>query len=178
MSAHLTIFLIAVSLSMDTFSLSLCYGTLNLSKQKTILLSIIVGIFHFFMPLIGMNLGNMIIDKLIIDGKYIIMIILTFIGIDMILSALKNEEKNLLVSFFGILLFAFSVSLDSFSTGLGLRLITNEILESVFIFSIISALFTYAGIKLGRFLSVKYGKIANIIGGVILILLGISFILH
>lgn len=178
MSAQLTVFLIAISLSMDTFSLSLCYGTLNLSKSKIILLSVIVGIFHYFMPLIGMSIGSAIISKLIIDSKYIILIILSFIGIDMILSAIKDEEKNLLTSFFGIILFAFSVSIDSFSTGLGLRLITSEVFDAVLIFSIVSALFTYAGIKLGKFLSDKYGKIANILGGVVLIIIGIIFFIH
>lgn len=175
MSPQVTIFLIAISLSMDTFSLSLCYGTLNLSKNKIIALSVVVGIFHYFMPLIGMSIGNAIINKLIIDGKYIILIILSFIGIDMILSAIKNEEKNLLTSFVGIILFAFSVSIDSFSTGIGLKLITNEIFDAVLIFSIVSALFTFLGIKLGKFLSDKYGKIANIIGGIVLILIGIGF---
>lgn len=175
MSTQLTIFLIAISLSMDTFSLSLCYGTLKLPRNKTILLSLIVGIFHYFMPLIGMSIGSAIIDKLIIDGKYIILIILSFIGVDMILSAIKNEEKNMLTSFLGIIIFAFSVSIDSFSTGLGLKLITNEVFDSVLIFSIVSALFTYAGIKLGKFLSDKYGKIANILGGVVLILIGVLF---
>ena len=175
MSPQITIFLIAISLSMDTFSLSLCYGTLNLSKNKVIILSIIVGIFHYFMPLIGMSIGNAIINKLIIDSKYIILIILSFIGIDMILSAIKNEEKNLLTSFIGIILFAFSVSIDSFSTGLGLKLITNEVFDAALIFSIVSALFTYAGIKLGKYLSDKYGKIANIMGGIVLIIIGIVF---
>ena len=37
------IFVIAVSLSMDAFSLSLAYGTLALSKQETIQLSSIVA---------------------------------------------------------------------------------------------------------------------------------------
>ena len=56
------IFVIAVSLSMDAFSLSLAYGTLGLSKKETIQLSSIVGIYHFFMPIIGMFLGKFILN--------------------------------------------------------------------------------------------------------------------
>ena len=173
-----TMFLVGVSLSMDTFSLSLCYGTLNLNNKKSILLSIIVGIFHFVMPLIGLTIGNAIINSLIIDGKYLILIILSLIGIDMILEAFKENEKTLLTSFGGILLFAFSVSLDSFSTGLGLNLMTNNIIGTLIIFTITSASFTYLGIKLGKTLSSKFGKISNIIGGIILILLGFYFFFH
>ena len=45
------IMIIAVSLSMDAFSLSLAYGTVNLDKKSCLKLSIIVGLYHFFMPL-------------------------------------------------------------------------------------------------------------------------------
>lgn len=178
MNTLLTMFLVGVSLSMDTFSLALCYGTLNISKIKTIILSITVGLFHFFMPLLGLTIGNFVINNIIIDGKYIILIILSFIGIDMILSSIKNEEKKLLTSFVGILLFAFSVSIDSFSTGIGLKLMTNDILSSLIIFSITSAGFTFLGIKLGKILNEKYGKYACIGGGVVLIMLGIFFFLN
>ena len=42
--------IIAVTLSMDAFSLSLAYGTIGLDKKNIILLSCIVGIYHFIMP--------------------------------------------------------------------------------------------------------------------------------
>ena len=60
MSSFLTILLIAISLSMDAFSLALVYGLLIYSKKRKLLLSIIVGIYHFFMPLIGMLFGNIL----------------------------------------------------------------------------------------------------------------------
>lgn len=170
-----TMFLVGISLSMDTFSLSLCYGTLNLSEKKTILLSIIVGIFHFFMTLLGLSIGNLIINNLVFDGKYLILLIFSVIGIDMILESFKEQEKTMLTSFLGILLFAFSVSIDSFSTGIGLNLMTDNILGSLIIFTLTSSIFTYIGVKLGKVLNTKLGKISNIIGGGVLILLGIYF---
>ena len=175
MQELLTILLLAVSLSMDTFSLSLCFGTMNVTKKQVYTLSIIVGIFHFIMPFIGLNIGNVIIEHIIVDSKYILLMILSIIGIDMIISSIKNEEKRFLLSFGGILLFAFSVSLDSFSTGLGLNLMTDNILFALSSFSICSFLFTYMGVKLGNKLSDKYGRTAGIIGGIVLILLGIYF---
>jgi putative Mn2+ efflux pump MntP len=51
------ILVIAISLSMDAFSLSLAYGTLDIDKKNIYTLSIIVGIYHFFMPLIGYFVG-------------------------------------------------------------------------------------------------------------------------
>ena len=177
MQEILTILLLAVSLSMDTFSLSLCYGTMNISKSKTYLLSLIVGTFHFIMPIIGLKIGNSIIEHVIVDGKYIILLILTVIGIDMIISSIKKEEKNILISLGGILLFALSVSLDSFSTGLGLNLMTDNILFALTSFTFFSSVFTFLGIKLGNNLEERYGKVAGFFGGIILIILGIYFFL-
>ncbi|MBE6153362.1 MAG: hypothetical protein E7166_03980 [Firmicutes bacterium] len=175
MSTLFTIFLVGVSLSMDTFSLSLCYGTLNLNNKTTIILSVIVGVFHFLMPLLGITIGNIIIDNLLINGNYLILMIFSIIGIDMIIEAFKEQEKKLLTSFFGILIFAFSVSIDSFSTGIGLKLMTDNILGSLIIFTLTSSTFTYCGIKLGKIINTRLGKISNIIGGIVLIFLGIYF---
>ena len=178
MNSLIAMFLLGVSLSMDTFSLSLCYGTLNLSNKKALILSTTVGIFHFFMPLIGMSIGSLIIDKLIISGNLLILIIFCLIGLDMIIGALKKEDKKLLTSMYGIIIFAFSVSLDSFSTGLGLNVITDNIFGTLLIFTLTSASFTFLGVKLGKKLKEQFGTITTIIGGISLILLGIYFFFH
>lgn len=39
--------LIGISLSMDAFSLSMIYGTLNLERKSIVFLSFLVGVFHF-----------------------------------------------------------------------------------------------------------------------------------
>ena len=45
-----SLIILGITLSMDTFSLSTIYGTLGIEKKKQYLLSIIVGLFHFIMP--------------------------------------------------------------------------------------------------------------------------------
>ena len=68
----ITIFLIAVSLSMDAFSLALIYGTQAISKKGKILLSIIVGLYHFIMPQIGNIIGKIILNILPIKTNIIV----------------------------------------------------------------------------------------------------------
>ena len=58
--------LIAVGLSMDAFSLALSYGTLELSNTDNIKTSFFVGIFHFFMPILGLLIGNYLVEKLLV----------------------------------------------------------------------------------------------------------------
>ena len=104
------IFLIAISLSMDAFSLSLAYGTNKIENKTKYILSIIVGIFHFFMPLIGSSIGNIILKIIKIKPQIIVSIILSFIGISM---CIKKEEKiNPIKNIIEIFFFALAVSLD------------------------------------------------------------------
>lgn len=172
----LTLILIAVSLSMDAFSLSLLYGTEGINKKDKLILSIIVGIYHFIMPLIGLGIGIFATSKLIINTNKLVGIILSLISIEMIISSFKNKEQKFLLSIPGYILFGLSVSVDSLTTGIGLSAITSNYILSSSIFSIISFIFTFLGLNLGNILNQKYGKISTVIGGLILLLFGIIYI--
>ena len=170
-------FIIAVSLSMDAFSLALAYGTQNISKPKTIILSISVGIFHFFMPLFGYIVGYKIINILPIKPNTLIFIVLFIIGIQILLESIKNNNIVKPLSYIEILLFSLAVSLDSFTIGLGLEFIYKNIFISVLLFSITSLFFTYIGLNIGKIINQIIGKLSTFIGGLILIIVGILYIL-
>lgn len=175
MDTFFTTLIIGISLSMDAFSLALIYGTQSISKKNKIILSIIVGIYHFVMPLLGVFLGNIILKYLVINLSIVVSIIFLFIGIEMIISSIKDDSHDFVVSIFGFLIFGLSVSIDSFTTGIGLNVINNNYLEVSSIFCIISGSFTYLGLILGNKLGSIFGKLSTIIGGVILIILGIIY---
>ena len=169
------VFFIAVSLSMDAFSLSLAYGTINLRKKDINILSIIVGVYHFFMPILGMLLGSYITRFIHIGEDIICLIIFSLIGINMIIESKKDQEKVKYMKLSEMLLFGFAVSIDSFSVGIGLNNISNNFIVCSCIFSLTSFIFTYIGLKLGKKLSLLIGKLATLIGGLCLIILGIVF---
>ena len=175
MDTFFTTLIIGISLSMDAFSLALICGTQSISKKNKIILSIIVGIYHFVMPLLGVFLGNIILKYLVINLSIVVSIIFLFIGIEMIISSIKDDSHDFVVSIFGFLIFGLSVSIDSFTTGIGLNVINNNYLEVSSIFCIISGSFTYLGLILGNKLGSIFGKLSTIIGGVILIILGIIY---
>lgn len=175
MDTFFTTLIIGISLSMDAFSLALIYGTQSISKKNKIILSIIVGIYHFVMPLLGVFLGNVILKYLVINLSIVVSIIFLFIGIEMIISSIKDDSHDFVVSIFGFLIFGLSVSIDSFTTGIGLNVINNNYLEVSSIFCIVSGSFTYLGLILGNKLGSIFGKLSTIIGGVILIILDIIY---
>ena len=169
------LFFIAISLSMDAFSLSIAYGTLSLSKKEINLLSVIVGLYHFFMPIIGMYVGRYILNIIRIDEDIIVLIIFSIIGLNMIIESFRKRETIKKMKLLEMIIFGFAVSIDSFSIGIGLnKLTTNPLIASI-IFSFISFLFTYIGLLFGKKLNTYFGKFATILGGFTLILLGIIF---
>lgn len=165
----------AIGLSIDAFSLAVIYGMNQISRKKIITLSILVGIFHFLMPyignLIGINLLTVFVDK----ANFIAGAVFLIIAIEM-LSSLKEEEKIMSLSkIYHLIFFAFTVSLDSFSVGIVLSLEHEHIITAGCVFSIVSATFTYLGLKLGKFMSKKYSNKATIVGAWILIILSLKY---
>lgn len=172
-----SILLIGIALSMDTFSLSLGVGTFNITNKQAFKLALIVGVMHFFMPIFGMLLGDKIIKMFELQCDILLGIILIFIAIQMLIDIIRHEENKFNLSTLGMFIFALGVSLDSFSVGLGIKAITDNINLATSIFAICSFLFTYSGILIGKFASKIIGTYANIVGVIILFILGIVHIL-
>lgn len=172
MSSFFTILLIGISLSMDAFSLALIYGMQGMSNKQKLLLSIIVGIYHFIMPLIGLSFGTIVENINIISIDIVAALILIYIGIELIISNYKKEERIELTKT-GFLIFGLSVSLDSLTVGIGLKAITNTYLLSSIIFSLSSFIFTHLGLTLGNLIGNKVGSYSKFVGGIILIIIAI-----
>ena len=170
------VFMIAISLSMDAFSLSLAYGTLNLDRKYINVLSIIVGIYHFIMPLLGMWIGSYILKILPVPTNIIVFIVLVLIGIEMIIESFKIEKNISLIKVSELLIFGLAVSLDSFSVGLGLNAIYENPWICSIIFSVSASIFTYLGLYLGKTINKCIGKLSTLIGGIVLIFIGLLYL--
>ena len=86
-----------------------------------------------------------------------------------------GKEEKLSISILGFILFGLSVSIDSFTTGIGINIINNNYLEVSTIFALTSSIFTYIGLKLGNRINKKLGPISSLIGGMILLILSIYY---
>lgn len=174
--SFLLVLLIAVSLSMDAFSLSLAYGTLNLNKKDIIKLAIIVGVYHFLMPLIGMLIGDYLISFLPVNTDFIVFAILSIIGVQMIIETFKEEKKVETMNFIQLLIFGLAVSIDSFSVGIGLKMIDSSFILTALTFSLSSFIFTWLGLILGKKINLLIGKVSTTIGGIVLIIIGFIYL--
>lgn len=165
--------ILGISLSMDAFSLSIIYGTLGLDKKKIIQLSFIVGLYHFFMPIIGFYFGSAINKIILIPEHLFIASVFFIIALEMLISIKDNKKLEELKNFFSLLLFGLSVSLDSFFIGVGFGILQSSIIISAMVFAIVSFFFTYIGLLIGNRLNKSFGNKTILIGSIILIILAI-----
>ena len=102
------------------------------------------------MPLIGLFLGNQILSVININPKIIMTIILLYLAFLMYKDR-NNDKVTKINSLLSIFLYALSVSLDSFSVGIGLKALTDKIIIPPIIFSLCAGTITYMGLILGKY---------------------------
>ncbi len=170
----ISLLIIALSLSIDAFSLSLAYSLLKIKKSKILFISLLTGLFHFILSLTGSMLGNKLSILLKINSKIVLMLVLLYILIEVIKNS--EESKKINPSLKQMLLFSFLVSIDSFSIGFGINYVTSHIVYASFVFLLFSASFTYIGFILGNYLTtVKKKKVKPIL--IILLFTAIAYFL-
>ena len=170
----LIIITIGISLSMDAFGVALA---LTSSKQKvSYLFAVIVGICHFILSYLGSYISDGLLTNIFLSANILVGIILILIGLNVFLG-IKKEQSNKNLNLWSNFILAVSVSLDSFGTGIGIKLINPNMFINAVVFTISSFSFTLLGLIIGKRVNHKYGTIAEVIGGITLILLGIYYII-
>ena len=177
MKELLILLIIGTCLSIDAFSISTVIGIYNPSIKKILSASITVGIFHFIMPLLGYIISYQLNKILPINTDLILGIILILISLQMCIEYIKPSKKEITLNKLGIILFAFGVSLDSFSVGLGIKAITENLFLASTIFSLVSFSFTFLGLTLGKYINKFLKKYSYLIGTIFLFTIGLIFLL-
>lgn len=177
----ITIFIIAFILGIDAFSLSIGIGLCGIRRRQIYIVSATVAIFHIIMPLIGLYLGKTLGTFIgPIAGK-LGALILILIGSYYLYEHFTSEKKSCDTNFdysiinspLGLFLMAGSVSLDALAVGFGLGAMGVDLLITVLIMGIMAGLMTFTGLVLGKKVNLSVGERAELIGGIILILIGI-----
>lgn len=162
----LSIFFIGVGLSMDAFSIAISIGTMKLTKAKKLIVTLLFSFMHFLLTILALFISDSLSQVFNINLNVILILIFFYFGYVMIFYENKTEDK-IEYKFLNIVLLAFSVSVDSFSVGLVLKVYENSILSSAIIFSVCSFLATYLGLTLGEYGAKYLKEKAPILGGLI-----------
>ena len=173
--------LIAVALAMDAFSVSMTKGFTqkNITKTQILYYGIFFGGFQALMPILGYFFGNFISSFIASLASVVGFILLLAIGLNMIRESLKNEDDELAdtFSFKEVTLLAIATSIDAFAVGITIALIKDPLWISAAIIGIVAFAFSIVGIFIGKKIGDYVGNRFQILGGVILILIGFKILL-
>ena len=174
-------FLIAVALAMDAFSVSMTKGFTqkSLKNSQIVYYGLFFGGFQALMPILGYFCGNVIAAIVTSLAPIIGFILLLAIGLNMIRESLTDYDEEITdtFSFKEVTLLAIATSIDAFAVGITIALIKDPILISSAIIGIVAFIFSIIGIFLGKKLGNYVGDKFQIVGGIILIIIGIKILL-
>ena len=175
-------FFIALGLAMDICAVGLSSGTAIHKDRVGVIsrISILVALFHALMISIGWLFGAYISEYIGSWAEYIAALLLMLIGINMIREAKSNSNEQTLFSLYtwsGLIMLSIATSIDALAIGVSFGVLQNSIFLLVLITTPIILITTAATFWLGGKISDIIGKRAEIMGGVVLTLIGFFFLL-
>ncbi|MEI7511669.1 MAG: manganese efflux pump [Candidatus Peregrinibacteria bacterium] len=170
--------LIAVSLAMDALSVSVSSGAAKGSHSiaRGILIASVFGIFQWGMTVGGGLFGALIPDNFLAYGKIIAGLLVIFVGGKMIWECFGDEEKTPPFSFGWLFVAGFATSIDALGIGMSFALLQRPFWGASVIIGLMTFILCFLGYFLGKFLQKILGKKAEIFGGMVLVVIGGSFI--
>lgn len=177
---YLDIFLIAIGLSFDTFAVSISTGlTVNRIKfVQGLRIAFILAFFQTAMPLIGWFAGIQA-EKYIADyDHWIAFGLLAVLGIKMVVESFKDEEnKNFQPLLLPVVIgMAIATSIDALAAGISFGLFKTNIYITLLIIGSVTFLTSMLGMLLGKNTNGRFGKKVEILGGIILFVIGLKIL--
>lgn len=198
----LAIFMTGIGLSMDAVAVSIAKGMTLKEKllENAIKIALFFGVFQGLMPLIGWWAGRYFEEYIKSFDHWIAFILLGAIGGKMIHESIKgvkerkeseserqiemevssdtisigNEElknKDLIV-------LAIATSIDALAIGVSFAFLSVSIIPSIIIIAVTTFVLCVGAVIIGKKLGTVLQKYAELIGGIILILIGFNILIE
>lgn len=175
--------ILAIGLSMDSLVIALTSGAI-IGDHKPVNVLKIAGMLAFIqmgLAVFGWFIGSTFAQYIDQYDHWLAFGILAFLGIKIIVEGLKGETDkrpfnplNIKVMF-GLSL---ATSIDATAVGLSLSLVNRPIMMPAIVIGIVTLLVSAFGVIFGCKVGRRYNFSLNIIGGIILILIGCSILVE
>ena len=177
----LQIFLIAVSLAMDAFAVSVSTGIAvpGFGPKQAARIGLWCGFFQFAMPLAGWALGTSVKTYIEAVDHWIAFGLLAFIGGNMIREALSGEGEEEAITDLSVkrlFLLALATSIDALAVGVSLAFVEGNILLSAAVIGVVAFALAMLGGLLGHRLGQLFQKRATLAGGLVLVAIGVKIL--
>lgn len=193
-----TIFISGLTLAVDAFAVSVTDGMVyqNLSRKKILIIPLTFGIFQAIMPILGFYVSWGLSQIKIIEevDHWIALALLAFIGGKMIFDGIQElrspeeEAKPKQFSLSEVLIQGVATSIDALAVGFSFNLMLQNVGQihlwawvSVLMIGVITFLISLGGLQIGIKVGQLFRKkacVAEIIGGIVLIIIGIKIVVE
>ena len=175
------LFIIAVSLSMDAFAVSICKG-LSTGRPRAVhclTCGAWFGGFQALMPLIGWLLGVRFQGMIVSIDHWIAFILLGMIGFNMVRESRGGEAEELDCSYSprAMLPLAVATSIDALAVGVTFAFLRVAVVPAVTLIGVCTFAISAAGVKIGNVFGARYKSRAELLGGIVLVLIGLKILL-
>ena len=177
------------ALSMDAFAVSITKGMTikNLKKSTALKMALAFGVFQGAMPLLGWALGISFGSYIKSIDHWIAFILLGFIGFNMIKGFFEDKKEESELEFSAtaddvdlsnkeIIMLAIATSIDALAVGISFAFLNVNIIPASLIICIITFLVCAVGAFIGNKVGDIFNGYAELVGGVILILIGFNIL--
>ena len=175
--------LLAFGMSMDAFAASIGKGaTLHKPKfSEALRTGLIFGAIETLTPLIGWGLGMLASQFVLEWNHWIAFVLLVFLGGRMVIEGLRGGDSDECEAprrhgFWLLVTTAFATSLDAMAIGVGLAFLEVNIVHTAMTIGLMTMIMATTGMILGRYIGPMLGKRAEIVGGIVLILIGFTIL--
>ena len=184
----LEILMLGVALATDAFSVTISntFAFDDHRFSRLMRMPLFFGFFQFGMPLAGYFVGGIAAELIEKYAGIVSLVILGFIGSNMLYSGYKafredaseeeeESQQDATTLSFGKLIFqAIATAIDAFAVGVSFRAHSVDILVASALFGIITAILCTIALFIGKKLGSLLGDRAEMVGGVVLILIGLK----
>ena len=181
--SFISIFLIALALSMDAFSVAIALGAAGRqhSRLAAFRLAAAFGLFQFFMPILGWLLGRTVVSYIADYDHWVAFGLLAIVGIRMIKEYFDRDDKERLkdpTKGWPLLVLSIATSIDALAVGVSFAFFDVNIYYAGAVIGMVCFAITAAGMVFGKALSRVLGKKAVLVGGLVLIGIGIKIVVE
>jgi len=178
----ITLIIIAIGLSMDSFAVSVVNGFYikELTIKKVVLIAASFALFQTLMPVLGWLAGGTIEAYIRNIDHWIAFGLLLYLGVRMIYDG-DGEGNSFALSnikLSTILTQSFATSIDALAVGLSLAVLKVQILRPVLIIGLTTFMLSIAGLYVGEKSGKRFQRSSEIVGGIILILIGVKILIE
>ncbi len=176
---------VAFALAMDAFAVSVGISVAQKEQRwdQRFRLAFSFGFFQFMMPIIGWLAGQSFLDYIRDVDHWVAFSLLFLIGGKMVIDSFRDQRRTKKMpddpsNGFRLILLSVATSIDAFAVGLSFAALKIPILSPSVVIGIVAFLMTLLGTRIGPVIGQIAGKRAELLGGLILILIGIKIIVE